>query len=52
MDNTSRLQLFGGESSTEFLTLQKLDESEIPRANDDMLYFNLLLGEKYIIHNR
>ena len=43
-DNTSRLQLFGGESSTEFLTLQKIDESEVFFARDTMLNLNFMLG--------
>ena len=53
-DNTSMFQLFGGNSVTEFINLQDIEETEWPYGshNNIMLNFKFSLGEKFIIHTR
>ena len=53
MDNTSRLQLFGGESpDTEFLNFQMIEGKDIDHDRLMMLKLTINLGEKYFIHKR
>ena len=51
-DNIWRFQLFGGESETEFLNLQAIEESSIHFEQDKFLKISFHLGDKYIIHKR
>ena len=53
MDNTSRLQLFGGESpDTEFLNFQMIEGKDIDHDRMLMLKLTINLGEKLFIHRR